>query len=214
MAEAGRGGAGASSEGRLHQGPENHKSGSAGSGGGREGMGLMPASRCPFRRLRAARSALALRALVSFGLVLMLAVGLCSEPVAAGDDPIQAVADRQAEMDRMAKAMQVIGRFLKNEGATVAEGGVSAGTIRAVAGRLVSDLLPEGTEIGVGGSAARPELWRQWDVFGQYAANLSATAGRLAAVAATGDAGAMRAPMIAVVRACGACHELFRQKKP
>ena len=145
--------------------------------------------------------------------VSVLAVGFWPRSLAAGD-PIQAVAHRQAEMNRMAKAMRVMGRFLKNEGATVGEVRAGAEAIRVVAATMMGELFPEGTAIGVDESAARPEIWQQWEVFGQYAGDLTGAAGRLAVVAASGDAEAVRAPIIAVVRACGACHELFRQKKP
>jgi cytochrome c556 len=144
---------------------------------------------------------------------LVAVVGLWPRVLPAAD-PVQVVMHRQAEMNRMATAMRVMGRFLKNEGATVAEVAASAATIRAVAVGITGELFPEGTGIGVGESAARPEIWQQWDVFSQDAAALTATAGRLATVAASGDAGAVRAPIVAVVRACGTCHEFFRQKKP
>jgi len=148
---------------------------------------------------------MALPVMLAFGL------GLWPGPVPAGY-PTRAVAERQAEMDRMAEAMRVLGRFLKGEAVTAAEIAAGAGAIHRIAAGLAAGLFPEGTAIGVGNSAARPEIWQEWDLFGQYATDLRAAAVRLAAVAATGDVRALREPVVAVVRACGACHELFRKK--
>ena len=129
-------------------------------------------------------------------------------------DPARLVEQRQQEIRRMSEAMRVIGRFLKAEGATVADVGASAQVIRVAAAELIDGLFPEGTAIGVGRSGARPEIWQQWDIFKEQAKDLGAAASRLAAAAATGDPEAVRAPIGAVSRACGACHELFRRKAP
>ena len=152
-------------------------------------------------------------ALLALALVMALGIGLWPGSPKA-DDRAQMVAQRQADMTRMAVAMRVIGRFLKNEGATVAEVGASAVVIRSVAAKISTTLFPEGTAVGVGDSAAKPEIWSQWDVFSQYAADLTAAAGRLSAVAGSGNATALRAPIVAVVRSCSACHESFRRGQP
>jgi cytochrome c556 len=150
---------------------------------------------------------------LALALVVALGIGLWPGSLKA-DDRAQVVAQRQADMTRMAAAMRVIGRFLKNEGATVAEVGASAVVIRTVATKMTTTLFPEGTAVGVGDSAAKPEIWSQWDVFSQYAADLTAAASRLSAVTGAGNPGALRAPIVVVVRSCSACHESFRQGKP
>ena len=137
-------------------------------------------------------------------------------PVAEPPSPelIRTIAHRQGELRRLGAAMRVIGRFLKAEGANVADVGASAEVIRAIAGEFSHELFPEGTAIGVGRSAARPEIWQEWDIFKERATALQGAAGRLVAAAAAGNAEAVRAPIVAVAQACGACHELFRRKQP
>ena len=128
---------------------------------------------------------------------------------------IRTISRRQGELRRMGAAMRVIGRFLKSEGANVTDVGASAEIIQAIAAELPArDLFPEGTAIGVGRSAARPEIWQEWDIFRERASALQSAAARLAAAATTGNAEAVRAPILAVAQACGACHELFRRRLP
>ncbi len=152
---------------------------------------------------------------------LALPVSLAPRPLQAGEasqaaspEMVRAVSHRQTELRRLGAAMRVIGRFLKSEGANVADVGASAEVIRAVASGLNRDLFPEGTAIGVGRSAARPEIWQEWDIFRERARSLEAASSRLIAAAATGNAEAVREPIQAVGHACGACHELFRRKQP
>jgi len=129
-------------------------------------------------------------------------------------DLVRLISRRQTELRRMGAAMRVVGRFLKAEGANIADVGASAEVIRAVAAELTPDLFPEGTAIGVGLSAARPEIWRDWDIFKERATALRTAAARLTAAATTGSAEAVRGPILEVAQACGACHELFRRKLP
>jgi len=143
-----------------------------------------------------------------------VALGSLAPQAAWPDDPLRSVEYRQQEIRKMASAMRVISRFLKDEGASVADVGASAETIHTIALELVRGLFPEGTAIGVGRSGARPEIWQQWDLFKEQATNLAVAAGRLTAAAAGGDAEAVRGPIRAVGQACAACHELFRQKVP
>ena len=145
--------------------------------------------------------------------------------VAAGEQPEEALSQpnpamvrlierRQAELRRMAGAMRVIGRFLKAEGANVADVGAAAESLRSVAAGFIRDLFPVGSAIGVGRCAARPEIWQDWDIFTERAAELQTSAGRLATAAATGNTEAVRAAIVDVAQACSTCHELFRRKQP
>ena len=150
--------------------------------------------------------------------------GLTPAPVAAGERAeavsqpsptvVRLIERRQAELRRMAGAMRVIGRFLKAEGANVADVGAAAESLRAVAAGFNRDLFPEGSAVGVGPSAARPEIWQEWDLFTERTVELQASAGRLAAAAATGNTDAVRAAIVDVAQACSTCHELFRRKQP
>ena len=156
-------------------------------------------------------------AVVAVVAALTLAL-LTPATVAAGEQPEEALSQpnpamvrlierRQAELRRMAGAMRVIGRFLKAEGANVADVGAAAESLRSVAAGFNRDLFPEG-------SATRPEIWQDWDIFTERAAELQTSAGRLATAAATGNTEAVRAAIVDVAQACSTCHELFRRKQP
>ncbi|MEI6558520.1 MAG: cytochrome c [Rhodospirillaceae bacterium] len=165
------------------------------------------------------RTGAAVAAIVAAGLVLVtgltpLRLAAADRPEAASPELIRVIGHRQAELRRLGAAMRVIGRFLKSEGANVADVGASAEVIRAVAGVFNHEQFPEGTAIGAGRSAARLELWQEWDIFRERATALRNAAGRLVGAAATGNADAVRAPILAVSQACGACHELFRRTLP
>ena len=137
-----------------------------------------------------------------------------AEPGTVRPETVRLISHRQGELRRMGAAMRVIGRFLKSEGANVTDVGASAEVIRAIAGEFTTAMFPEGTAIGVGRSAARPEIWQEWDIFKERATALQGAAARLVSAAATGHADAVREPILAVGQACGACHELYRRKLP
>ncbi|MEI8394654.1 MAG: cytochrome c [Rhodospirillaceae bacterium] len=115
----------------------------------------------------------------------------------------------------MSAAMKVVGRFLKNEGATLAEVAAGAEIIRGVAGVMGTGVLfPPGSAVGVDRSAARAEIWEHPEVFKEQARALATAAGHLAAAATAHDIATVRTRAAAVSGACAACHELFRQKLP
>jgi cytochrome c556 len=146
----------------------------------------------------------------------MTGPGILAPRLAVADEPagvLAAIEHRHHEIRKMSAAMRVIGSFLKNEGATVADVGRSADVIRMVANELQPALFPEGTAAGIGGSEAKPELWQQWELFRERAVNLATAAARLSTAAASGDGDAVHGPIVAVGQACAACHELFRRKK-
>ena len=133
---------------------------------------------------------------------------------AASPETIRLISHRQTELRRMSAAMRVIGRFLKAEGANVADVGAAAEVIRAVSVVFTPAMFPEGSGVGAGRSAARPELWQEWDIFKERATKLQTASARLIAAAATGNAEAVKAPIQDIAQACGSCHELYRRRQP
>ncbi|CAK0759731.1 putative Cytochrome c-556 [Azospirillaceae bacterium] len=96
--------------------------------------------------------------------------------------------------------------------ATIADIAAAATTIHQVA-KTIPDLFPPGTGVGVTGSAAKLELWQQWDKFKDLSAGLEKVSATLIETAGKNDPKAIEAGFGAVGKACGACHELYRQKK-
>ncbi len=157
---------------------------------------------------------LALALAVGLALPAALASARAGEAPEASPETIRLISHRQTELRRMSAAMRVIGRFLKAEGANVADVGAAAEVIRAVSVVFTPAMFPEGSGVGAGRSAARPELWQEWDIFKERAATLQAASTRLIAAAATGNAEAVKAPIQDIAQACGSCHELYRRRQP
>jgi len=66
---------------------------------------------------------------------------------------------------------------------------------------------------GLKGSNALPAIWEQPDKFKEAASRLENEAHKLYEVSQSGDEGAVKAQIGAVGKACGGCHENFRQKQ-
>jgi cytochrome c556 len=62
-------------------------------------------------------------------------------------------------------------------------------------------------------SNALPAIWEQSDKFREAASRLENEAHKLYQVSQSGDDGAVKAQIGAVGKACGGCHENFRQKQ-
>ena len=62
-------------------------------------------------------------------------------------------------------------------------------------------------------SGALPAIWEQPDKFKEAAARLENEAHKLYEVSGSGDEAAVKAQIGAVGKACGGCHESFRQKQ-
>lgn len=62
-------------------------------------------------------------------------------------------------------------------------------------------------------SAALPEIYTNQAKFKEAAERLQSEAAKLAQVSKSGDEGAVKAQIGAVGKACGGCHENFRQKQ-
>jgi cytochrome c556 len=65
----------------------------------------------------------------------------------------------------------------------------------------------------VKGSNALPAIWEQQDKFKEAASRLENEAHKLYQVSQSGDENAVKAQIGAVGKACGGCHESFRQKQ-
>ena len=65
----------------------------------------------------------------------------------------------------------------------------------------------------VKGSNALPAIWEQQDKFKEAASRLENEAHKLYEVSQSGDENAVKAQIGAVGKACGGCHESFRQKQ-
>ncbi|MBI1207630.1 MAG: cytochrome c [Azospirillum sp.] len=150
------------------------------------------------------------RKLVLGGLVVIgLGVG-----VGLAATPEEQVGYRQDQMKSMGKAIKKVFSFVKNEGGTIADVAAGAKIIYGVSETIETKLFPAGTAVGVDDSAAKPEIWKEWDHFKELAGGLEKASEKLMTVAVDGaDPDAVKAAAVAVGKACGACHETYKMKK-
>jgi cytochrome c556 len=145
-------------------------------------------------------------AAVTFALLL----GAVALDAAAQAKPEVLVKQRQAAMTLIAKYFGPLGGM--------AQGRVpyDAATVQRNAGYLETlDKMPwDGFNESTKGekSAALPAIWEKGGEFKQAAERLQSEIGKLAQVAKSGDEGAVKAQIGATGKACGGCHENFRQK--
>jgi cytochrome c556 len=90
----------------------------------------------------------------------------------------------------------------------------AANTIAAVANSGLGALFAPGTEQGKGwhDTSAKPEVFKDTKHFGELGANFAKEANELAALAAGGDAAAIKTQYGKLTRTCKACHDDFKAK--
>lgn len=90
----------------------------------------------------------------------------------------------------------------------------AANVIAAVANSGMGALYPPGSDKGSGfhETKVKPEFFQNMQEVGKLASNFNAAANELAAAAATGDQGVIKAAFGKVDETCKACHDRFRAK--
>jgi cytochrome c556 len=140
-----------------------------------------------------------------------VALGALALDAAAQAKPEVLVKQRQAAMTLQGKYFGPL--------AGMAQGRVpySAETVQRNAAYLetLSKMPWDGFQEGTKGekSAALPAVWEKQGEFKQAAERFENEAAKLVQVSKSGDEGAVKAQIGAVGKACGGCHENFRQKQ-
>jgi cytochrome c556 len=135
----------------------------------------------------------------------------------AADEPENIVKYRKAFMDANGAHITMIAAVVKGEVSFTDEVAAHAQAL-AEQGKLMTAnlklLFPEGTGKGAGvDTAALPVIWEKWSEFEEHANTLAKQSATLAEVAANGDMAAIGQQLGALGKACGGCHEVFREKK-
>jgi cytochrome c556 len=145
------------------------------------------------------------------GAILIASAGLAQAEDQAPADIIKA---RQQHLKDLGGALKAIGDQLKS-GAPDKAVTVPAAQKAAELAKDLPNWFPAGTgpEAGVK-TRAKPEIWTKPADFKMVADKLSPETDKLAAVVASGDVAAIGAQLQATGKACHACHEDFRVKKP
>jgi len=115
-------------------------------------------------------------------------------------------------------AMTLQGKYLGPLGG-MAQGKIpyNAGVVQRNAGFLevLTQMAWDGFDPSTKGekSAALPAIWEKPGEFKQAAERLQSETAKLASVSKSGDEAAVKAQIGAVAKACGGCHENFREKR-
>jgi cytochrome c556 len=128
--------------------------------------------------------------------------------------PADAIAERQKLMKGNGAAAKTIDGFVEGGTGTADDVAKSAAAIKDAAGKIPSLFVP-GSSIddNVAKTAAKKEIWDNFDDFKAKAAKLASLAADLEAAAATGDKQKITDAFNTMGKdGCGACHSLYKQK--
>jgi cytochrome c556 len=130
-------------------------------------------------------------------------------PIAAYAGAVDVAKERRDLMQAIEQEMNEIAKRIATK-RDLAAIGESAIKVRQ-AGEKMLQLFPAGSATGA--TEAKPNIWERWDQFQAKTRNLVQAAEALEKVDASADGRSISAHYVAVRRACGECHMLFRQKK-
>jgi cytochrome c556 len=143
---------------------------------------------------------------------LTAAIISCGAVVAWAATPEEQVTAREDAMKTFGAGAKTLTGFVKDGQGTIDDVKTATAKMATVAANLPS-LFPEGTAVGVGKSAAKPEVWTNAADFQTKVKGAQDAIAALDAAAQAGDAAKVKAAFPVVGQACGACHETFRVKK-
>lgn len=135
--------------------------------------------------------------------LILLSLGAVA--VAEGD----AIKTRQQAMKDNGAAMKAIKAVIEANGA--AADVVAPAQKIAANGAMIPDLFPQGSDQG--DTAAKPEIWQNWDDFKSKADSLKMEADMLVSAAQSGDLATVKAQFEKVGAACGGCHKVYKVAK-
>ena len=125
------------------------------------------------------------------------------------DQALAIMHDRHEAMEGLGKAMKTLHRELDSAKPNVNAVRAQTSTM-AAAGAKIPALFPSGTGPDVGKTRAKPEIWKQQDLFVRRSKEYLAAAQALDAAARAGDMNKVMALHESVDKACKACHDPFR----
>lgn len=145
------------------------------------------------------------------GVSAMAALAAGIGAASAADESANVIKYRQNVMRSIGGHMGAISGVVKGEVSYGSHVAAHAESVAATS-QLIVDMFPQGSLTGAE-TAAKPEIWQDWDDFRQKASDLQTAASNLAQVANSGDMSGLEAAFGEVGKACGGCHRPFRIKR-
>ena len=121
--------------------------------------------------------------------------------------------EREEMMEGLGKAMKTLHRELDSGKPDINVVRAQTATMASAAAKIPS-LFPAGTGPDVGKTRAKPEIWRQQELFVRKSKDYLAAAQAINNAARAGDLNRVMAMHENVDKACKACHDPFRAPKP
>lgn len=148
--------------------------------------------------------------------VIGAVLGVAIAGIGAGraQDANTTITQRQEHMKAQGKALGAVKAYVEGKGDLEAARKGGADLVGLMAN--IPALFPQQTGMAEypGKSYAKPDIWAQWDKFGQEAQTAHAKAVALNAALLSGDKQAITAAYQAMGKeGCGGCHTPFRQPK-
>jgi len=123
------------------------------------------------------------------------------------DQALKIMRSRHEAMEGLGKAMKALHRAL--DAGDINTVRAQTATMATTAPKIPA-LFPPGTGPDVGKTRAKPEIWKQQDVFLRRSREFAAAAQTIDAAAKAGDLNKVMALHEDVDKACKACHDPFR----
>ena len=125
------------------------------------------------------------------------------------DQALKIMHERHEAMERLGKNMKTLHRELDASKPDINVIRAQTSTMASAAARIPS-WFPAGTGRDVGKTRAKPEIWKQQDLFIKKSKDYLAAAQAIDAAAKAGDVNKVMALHENVDKACKACHDPFR----
>ena len=125
------------------------------------------------------------------------------------DQALRIMHERHEAMEGLGKAMKTLHRELDSAKPDIKVVRAQTSTMAATAAKIPS-LFPAGTGPDVGKTRAKPEIWKQKDLFLRRSKEYLTAARAIDAAAKAGDLKKVMALHDNVDKACKACHDPFR----
>ena len=129
------------------------------------------------------------------------------------DQALKIMHERHEAMEGLGKAMKTLHRELDSGKPDINVIRTQTSTMAATAGKIPG-MFPAGTGPDVGKTRAKPEIWKQQELFLKRSKDYLAAARAIDAAARAGDVNKVMALHENVDKACKACHDPFRAPKP
>lgn len=130
----------------------------------------------------------------------------------AKDEALKIMHERHEAMEDLGKAMKELHRDLDVSPPDISAIRAQTAIMAATAAKIPG-FFPPGTGPDVGKTRAKPEIWKQRDLFIRRSKEYLAAAEAIDAAAKSGDVNKVMALHDGVDKACKACHDPFRAPK-